>query len=186
MAFLDNEGLSRLWMHIIAKLGDKVNVEAGKGLSTNDYTTEEKEKLASLATPDWNAAEGEEGYIENRTHWVEKVSGVLYPETYAEFNEETYIWPLTARIGFAPGETYTLVLDNAQYDCVAEEVEYYGLKCVGFGNIGLLDGFEYREEYPFLVMSYYNMLSCNYTLNNLLNSLNQFLSHTQTLVYLHH
>jgi len=44
----------------------KVNVEAGKGLSTNDYTTAEKEKLAGIAAgaevnvnADWNAASGD-------------------------------------------------------------------------------------------------------------------------------
>lgn len=31
------------------QLANKVNVEAGKGLSTNDYTTTEKEKLAGIA-----------------------------------------------------------------------------------------------------------------------------------------
>jgi hypothetical protein len=44
----------------------KVNVEAGKGLSTNDYTNAEKEKLSGIAAgaevnvnADWNAASGD-------------------------------------------------------------------------------------------------------------------------------
>ena len=49
MAFLDNEGLRHLWGHITSKLSNKVDKVEGKGLSTNDYTTEEKEKLATLA-----------------------------------------------------------------------------------------------------------------------------------------
>lgn len=49
MAFLDSSGVTRLWQHIIAKLGNKVDKEAGKGLSTNDYTTTEKNKLAGIA-----------------------------------------------------------------------------------------------------------------------------------------
>lgn len=48
MAFLDDAGLNRLWQHIIAHLGKKVNVVEGKGLSTNDYTTTEKDKLAGI------------------------------------------------------------------------------------------------------------------------------------------
>lgn len=48
MAFLDSSGVTRLWQHIIAKLGNKVDKETGKGLSTNDYTTTEKNKLASI------------------------------------------------------------------------------------------------------------------------------------------
>ena len=50
MAFLDRTGLERLWLHIVTKLGGKVDKEDGKGLSTNDYTTDEKDKLASIET----------------------------------------------------------------------------------------------------------------------------------------
>ena len=48
MAYLDESGLSRLWTHIMTKLGGKVDKVDGKGLSTNDFTTAEKEKLAGL------------------------------------------------------------------------------------------------------------------------------------------
>lgn len=51
MSYLDNKGVERLWAHITAKLGDKVNKEEGKGLSSNDFTTEEKTKLANLMAP---------------------------------------------------------------------------------------------------------------------------------------
>lgn len=49
MAFLDNTGLEHLWAIIVGKLGQKVDRESGKGLSTNDYTTTEKDKLAGIA-----------------------------------------------------------------------------------------------------------------------------------------
>lgn len=49
MAFLDTAGLERLWTQICAKLGTKVDAVEGKQLSTNDYTTAEKEKLAGLS-----------------------------------------------------------------------------------------------------------------------------------------
>ena len=48
MPFLDETGLARLWNHIVARLNDKISKVDGKGLSTNDYTTAEKEKLSSL------------------------------------------------------------------------------------------------------------------------------------------
>lgn len=48
MNFLDNIGLEKLWYNIISKLGKKVDKEEGKGLSTNDYTTDEKNKLAGI------------------------------------------------------------------------------------------------------------------------------------------
>lgn len=48
--YLDQDGLLYLWQQLKAKLANKVDVEAGKGLSTNDYTTAEKEKLSGIAT----------------------------------------------------------------------------------------------------------------------------------------
>ena len=50
MAFLNNTGLEHLWAKIVSKLGTKVDKVDGKGLSTNDYTTAEKDKLAGIAT----------------------------------------------------------------------------------------------------------------------------------------
>lgn len=49
MAFLNKAGVERLWAHIISKLGEKVDIVEGKGLSTNDYTTVEKNKLAGIS-----------------------------------------------------------------------------------------------------------------------------------------
>lgn len=49
MGFLDNDGLLYFWQKIKALLANKVDVVKGKGLSTNDYTTEEKNKLAGLS-----------------------------------------------------------------------------------------------------------------------------------------
>ena len=50
MAFLDETGLARFWNQILARLNKFVPAETGKGLSSNDYTTEEKEKLAGVET----------------------------------------------------------------------------------------------------------------------------------------
>lgn len=48
MNFLDNIGLERLWAHIILGLSGKVNKVDGKGLSTEDFTTEEKNNLQNV------------------------------------------------------------------------------------------------------------------------------------------
>lgn len=47
--YLDENGLLYFWNKIKAALGGKVDKEQGKGLSTNDYTTAEKNKLAGIA-----------------------------------------------------------------------------------------------------------------------------------------
>lgn len=49
---LDRAGAVHLWKTIEAILGTKVDKIEGFGLSSNDYTTEEKKKLASLSDPD--------------------------------------------------------------------------------------------------------------------------------------
>ncbi len=46
--FLDENGLLYFWGKIKTLAGGKVDKEAGKGLSTNDFTTAEKEKLTGL------------------------------------------------------------------------------------------------------------------------------------------
>jgi hypothetical protein len=48
MAFLNYDGLLYFWQKIKALLAGKVDKIEGKGLSTNDYTTAEKNKLAGL------------------------------------------------------------------------------------------------------------------------------------------
>lgn len=45
--YLDNTGLSYLWQKIKSTF---VKQEVGKQLSTNDFTNEEKQKLASLSS----------------------------------------------------------------------------------------------------------------------------------------
>lgn len=46
--FVTKENLTRFKTKLDEKLQGKVSVEEGKGLSSNDYTTEEKQKLAGL------------------------------------------------------------------------------------------------------------------------------------------
>lgn len=66
---LDGTGLSQLWAKIIEYFVAK---EAGKGLSTNDYTTDEKTKLSGIASgaqknvqSDWSATSGD-AFIKNK------------------------------------------------------------------------------------------------------------------------
>lgn len=48
--YLTHSGLSYFWSKLKTLFAGKVDVEAGKGLSTNDYTTTEKNKLAGVAS----------------------------------------------------------------------------------------------------------------------------------------
>lgn len=51
--YLDKTGLSRLWLHITAALGGKVDKETGKTLTSNDFTDEDKQKLNNAFDADW-------------------------------------------------------------------------------------------------------------------------------------
>lgn len=52
MAYLDDNGVLYLWgkikAHVSSAVSGKVDKVSGKGLSTNDYTTAEKDKLAAF------------------------------------------------------------------------------------------------------------------------------------------
>lgn len=47
--FLDSNGLLYLWEKLTALLGNKVDKAEGKGLSANDFTDEQRDKLAGLS-----------------------------------------------------------------------------------------------------------------------------------------
>lgn len=64
--YLDNTGLGLVWEKIKLLLVGKVDKVDGKGLSSNDYTADEKAKLANIAAgaevnvnADWNAVTGD-------------------------------------------------------------------------------------------------------------------------------
>lgn len=48
--YLDKSGLTLLISKIKSALGGKVDAVSGKGLSTNDYTSAEKQKLSGIAS----------------------------------------------------------------------------------------------------------------------------------------
>lgn len=68
--YLDDNGLLYFWQKIKTTF---VQSESGKGLSSNDYTTTEKNKLSGIEAgaqvnvkPDWNAASGSSAEILNK------------------------------------------------------------------------------------------------------------------------
>lgn len=77
-SYLDKNGLLYFWQKIVNKFVAK---EAGKGLSTNDFTTELKNKLDGIAAgaqvnvkPDWSAAVGQPNEILNKPTIPSKTS----------------------------------------------------------------------------------------------------------------
>ncbi len=90
--WLDRVGVIHLWNTIKAALDDKVDKIEGMGLSSNDFTTEEKQKLETLSDPAVASAENDglmsaadkiklDGIEKNATHYIhpsyeEKQAGV--------------------------------------------------------------------------------------------------------------
>ena len=63
-------------------LAGKVNTESGKGLSTNDYTTAEKQKLAGIAA-------GANNYVHPSTHPASMITGLASVATSGSYNDLT-------------------------------------------------------------------------------------------------
>lgn len=95
------------------------------------------------AKNDWNAAEGEVGHIENRTHYRELTE--LLPETMATFEEGVTVFD--SDLSFTVGETYIVNWGGATYTCVAWSVD--GIGCIGNkAPVGLEDTGE-----PFTILN---------------------------------
>lgn len=69
--YLDESGLSYFWSKLKTLFNGKVDKVSGKGLSTNDYTTAEKNKLASLVDTS----------VANATQYNSHTSGALTSDT---------------------------------------------------------------------------------------------------------
>lgn len=94
---LDENGLAHLWQRIkllvTNNVSNKVDKVSGKGLSTNDYTNEEKTKLAGIADgaqknvqPDWALTSGD-GAIKNKPTIPTKVSQLTNDSNYQTNSE---------------------------------------------------------------------------------------------------
>lgn len=87
--FLDTTGVGLLWAKIKLLLADKVDKETGKGLSSNDYTAEEKTKLANVATgAQVNVLEGiqKNGQTVNITN---KIANITVPTATSELTNDS-------------------------------------------------------------------------------------------------
>lgn len=110
--FLDSTGANYLWLRIKEMFVAK---EEGKGLSTNDYTTEEKEKLASITT-------GGGGGVADSVSW-ENVIGK--PTKVSQFEND---------VNYQTQTQVNTAITTAKEDCLLKEsaltVEEINALCV--------------------------------------------------------
>ena len=111
-----------------------------------------------LAKPDWNADEGEHGYVLNRTHYIEEVLEEVIPETTVTFGDATIPGYDTGTatggsIQILPeyGEMFVVEWNGQKYYSeVGEYTKQDGSFGQGVGNTGMFGGM-IRDEYPFLI-----------------------------------
>lgn len=130
MAYLDNNGVLYLWgkikAHVSSAISNKVDKVSGKGLSTNDYTTAEKEKLASFAAASTYALKTDIPDISNAYIYKGSVATVSnLPSSGVEngwvYNVEAsgmnYAW--NGSEWDALGETFSITaITNAEIDTI--------------------------------------------------------------------
>ena len=107
-----------------------------------------------VGEPDWNAKEGEEGYIKNRTHYGELQENTVFEINFIGKNHY-------GCEGFVPitGQTYFVYLNGERYECIANEA--YGQagaywNYIGSLGLGTLRDYELDNRYPFFFGSMYN------------------------------
>ena len=97
--YLDNDGLIYLWSKIKNLFSGKVDKEAGKGLSTNDYTTAEKNKLAGISSgaeanvqSNWNeSSTTSDAYIQNKPTKLSQFTNDGNGTSGSSFATKTYV-----------------------------------------------------------------------------------------------
>ena len=117
MAFLDENGVSRLWARVLSKLGSKVDKVDGKGLSTNDYTTEEKNKLAG---------------IENGAQVNQNAIGTITANGNTVFTSSTA--SDTFKLGAGSNISYTLQEDGTLDIGVTKKPDFHRVDIEGTGS----------------------------------------------------
>lgn len=175
MAFLDNTGLARLWNHIVARLETKVDAVDGKGLSTEDYTTEDKTTLGNLSTlvgdtsvttqidaaienskADWGENDSTSAsYVANRTHWLEDPELVVLMDGTYEFTsvDDNYQYSSDCDFVFVDGQEYIVMFDGVEYVRTAEYI--YGAVMIGNTTLAGIDS---TNDDKFLLIQYDNSI----------------------------
>ena len=80
----------------------------------------------TIGASNWDAAEGEPGYVQNRTHWKEYVSKqeTILEETSVSFNNEMSSLYGLGTEKVISGKPYIVYWNGAKYECTAFEASY--------------------------------------------------------------
>lgn len=125
-------------------LAGKVNTESGKGLSTNDYTTTEKNKLAGIA-------EGANNYTHPATHPASMITGLSTVATSGSYNDLADKPNISEEINVDDAITETSqnpVTSAAIFEALAGKAELgIGKVYIGFGETGIISASCTTQEF---------------------------------------
>ena len=163
---LNQESLERLWQHIIARLGRKVDKEEGKTLTDNNFTDDDRIKLDAIAQPDWFEDDTSSySYIKNKTHGITKQKDFfLLTEANCITLVDTFYYA-TGDLLYNPnaslnGETATVCIDGIDYICSPIRYEDDDTK-FGFGSKNIVANG--RSLYPFELIIQINTSNNTFT-----------------------
>lgn len=100
---------------------------------TGATTMEQARKNLGIASPDWEAAEGEAGYVNNRTHWCDYSEPIVLLDNITYTNEEQMANKIFD-IELVAGQTYFVIWDGVEYERTATTVTFDGTTMVSVGN----------------------------------------------------
>lgn len=103
------------------------NAKASEQAAAASAAEAKQAATSVMGVADWNAAEGEPGYVLNRTHWVEGGMVEILPETNGALGRDE---PL----GLVSGKTYVVNWNGTEYECVAVTTKMEGTAVVVLGD----------------------------------------------------
>ena len=163
---LNQESLERLWQHIIARLGRKVDKEEGKTLTDNNFTDDDRIKLDAIAQPDWFEDDTSSySYIKNKTHGITKQKdSFLLTEANCTTLVDTFYYAtgdlLYNSNASLKGKTLTVCMDEKDYICSPIRYENDNTK-FGFGSKNIVANG--RSLYPFELIIQVNTSDYTFT-----------------------
>lgn len=103
---------------------------------------------SNVEPPDWNAAEGEDAHILNRTHWTEPGIIELMPTVTYPVEDEIALIMTQIPAEIVEGANLIAIYNGTEYPVTVAAFNFEGADTIGFGNYGAVIGSNPTSE-PF-------------------------------------
>lgn len=117
------------------------------------------QQISEEIPKDWNASEGELGYIENRTHYIGTQLVYVLAPTNVTYDFAYNSYSVYKSVYLVVGEEYVVTWRGQQYKVVGQDVSAWaGSTAVGLGQCASIGGA--YVDVPFGLVSYNGMIDC--------------------------